>query len=99
METYLQNANPNHISATVWGISRWEKLHGKTRSTSELTFHIGLRIDHEGNYLTCILLKTSLGDMPEGTIVNWGSKQPVLAVVVEFYQKTFLGYYPFDRPS
>ncbi|KAL2126375.1 hypothetical protein VTI74DRAFT_1093 [Chaetomium olivicolor] len=100
MEVYLQNANPNHISAPLWGVTKWESTHGETRSTSRFTFHIGLRVDHEGNYLTCILVKTSEGDLPvEGTIVNWGPEPPVLAEVLEYYQNMFLGYYPFDRPG
>jgi hypothetical protein len=51
--------------------------------------------------MTCILVQTrSDGDMPvEGTIVNWGPQEPVLAAVLEYYQDMFLGYYPFDRPG
>jgi hypothetical protein len=100
MLVYLENANPNHIGHTGWGIETWHECHGETRSKSKFTFHIGIRVDHEGNYLTCILLKGKGGNKAvEGTIINWGPEEPDMAVVLEHYQMMFLKYHPIDRPG
>jgi hypothetical protein len=87
--TYLEHANPNHISAASWGLT-WTATHGETRSSSQRTFHIGIRYAN-GRYSSCILVGTvQYGDLPvEGTVVDWGTTQPSLATILEHYQAQY----------
>lgn len=103
--TYLAHANPNHMTHAGWSVgSGWSFTHGETRSASEATFHIGCRVDSQGNYYTCIAVAIRQGNrnVPvAGTTHNWGTERPSLAQILDYYQQKFnvQPLHVYDGPS
>ncbi|EAQ88815.1 predicted protein [Chaetomium globosum CBS 148.51] len=90
MIVYLENANPDQLSATAWGQTTWQAAHGEGRSASSTTFHIGLRYA-QGHYWTCILTRVRRQEVAlEGTIIDWGTTAPNLPGVLREYQRLYL---------
>lgn len=88
MYRYLEYANGNHMSLPFWTNEKWTSAHGETRSSSQHTFHLGFRISN-GHYYTCILVDTTRSkgaEAIEGTVRDWGTEQPSLTDVLEYYQ-------------
>ncbi|KAH6627488.1 hypothetical protein F5144DRAFT_575986 [Chaetomium tenue] len=90
MIVYLENANPDQLSASAWGQTTWQAAHGEGRSASSTTFHIGLRFA-QGHYWTCILTRVRRQEVAlEGTIIDWGTTAPNLPGVLREYQRQFI---------
>lgn len=103
--TYLEHANPNHMTLASWSVGGgWNFTHGETRSASEATFHIGCRQDSRGHFITCIAVAVRSGNRNTPvarTTVDWGTEPPSLGEILNYYQQKFSvqPLHVYDAPS
>lgn len=89
MIVYLEHAHGSNMNGN-WE-PKWRATHGETRSASNYEFHIGLMLTSNGEYCSTILATLGSGrKVPvEGTFKNWGSEEPQLLKVLNYYKELF----------
>lgn len=92
VEIYLRNAETKDFATPAWATgSRWLFGHGKGRSTSNKTYHIGFKLQSNGRYITCMFIKlrgTKKKLISQGRVTekDWGVDPPLPEEVQVFFK-------------